>query len=94
MYYIAIIGFTAAICSTFALLPQVIRVWKTRETDQLSGGAFLLMFVGTILWFTYGILREDIVIISANSITLLFIAYIIVVKAKNTYPFHQQGRSG
>ena len=48
------------------------------------------MFVGTILWFTYGILREDIVIISANSITLLFIAYIIVVKAKNTYPFHQQ----
>ena len=76
MYYIAIIGFTAAICST------------------LSGGAFLLMFVGTILWLTYGILREDIVIISANSITLLFIAYIIVVKAKNTYPFHQQERSG
>ena len=39
MYHIAAIGFTAAICSTFALLPQVIRVWKTRETDQLSGGA-------------------------------------------------------
>ncbi|MCE2755498.1 MAG: SemiSWEET transporter [Ignavibacteriae bacterium] len=90
MYHIAAIGFTAAICSTFALLPQVIRVWKTRETDQLSGGAFLLMFVGAILWFTYGILREDMVIISANSITLLFIAYIIVIKAKNTYSSNQQ----
>jgi MtN3 and saliva related transmembrane protein len=90
MYHIAAIGFTAAICSTFALLPQVIRVWKTRETDQLSGGAFLLMFVGAILWFTYGVLREDMVIISANSITLLFIAYIIVIKAKNTYSSNQQ----
>lgn len=92
MYHIAAIGFTAAICSTFALLPQVIRVWKTRETDQLSGGAFLLMFVGAILWFTYGVLREDMVIISANSITLLFIAYIIVIKAKNTYSSNQQER--
>lgn len=90
MYHIAAIGFTAAICSTFALLPQVIRVWKTRETDQLSGGAFLLMFVGAILWFTYGVLCEDMVIISANSITLLFIAYIIVIKAKNTYSSNQQ----
>jgi MtN3 and saliva related transmembrane protein len=90
MYHIAAIGFPAAICSTFALLPQVIRVWKTRETDQLSGGAFLLMFVGAILWFTYGVLREDMVIISANSITLLFIAYIIVIKAKNTYSSNQQ----
>lgn len=90
MYHIAAIGFTAAICSTFALLPQVIRVWKTRETDQLSGGAFLLMFVGAILWFTYGVLREDMVIISANSITLLFIAYIIAIKAKNTYSSNQQ----
>ncbi|MEY3689641.1 MAG: SemiSWEET family sugar transporter [Candidatus Kapaibacteriota bacterium] len=93
MYHIAAIGFTAAICSTFALLPQVIRVWKTRETDQLSGGAFVLMFVGAILWFTYGVLREDIVIISANSITLLFIAYIIVIKAKNTYSPNQKGMS-
>jgi MtN3 and saliva related transmembrane protein len=90
MYHIAVIGFTAAICSTFALLPQVIRVWKTRETDQLSGGAFLLMFVGAILWFAYGVLREDMIIISANSITLLFIAYIIVIKAKNTYSSNQQ----
>jgi len=90
MYHIAVICFTAAICSTFALLPQVIRVWKTRETDQLSGGAFLLMFVGAILWFAYGVLREDMVIISANSITLLFIAYIIVIKAKNTYSSNKQ----
>lgn len=89
MYHIAAIGFTAAICSTFALLPQVIRIWKTHETDQLSGGAFLLMFVGAILWFTYGLLRDDIVIISANSITLLFIGYIIFMKTKNRYSNNQ-----
>jgi MtN3 and saliva related transmembrane protein len=82
MYHIAAIGFTAAICSTFALLPQVLRIWKTKETDQLSGGAFLLMLIGAILWLTYGLLREDIVIISANSITMIFIAYIIIMKAR------------
>lgn len=83
MYHIAAIGFTAAICSTFALLPQVIRIWKTKETDQLSGGAFMLMLIGAILWLAYGILRDDIVIISANSITMLFIAYIVIMKIRN-----------
>jgi MtN3 and saliva related transmembrane protein len=82
MYHIAAIGFTAAICSTFALLPQVIRIWKTKETEQLSGGAFSLMLVGANLWLTYGLLREDIVIISANSITMIFIAYIIIMKVR------------
>lgn len=82
MYYISAIGFTAAICSTFALLPQVIRIWKTKETEQLSGGAFSLMLIGAILWLAYGVLREDIVIISANSITMIFIAYIIIMKVR------------
>ena len=85
MHYIAIIGFTAAICSTFGFLPQVIRVWKTKETDQLSGGAFMLMLIGAILWLSYGMLKSDMVIISANSITLLFIGYITFEKARSKY---------
>ena len=56
MIIISLIGYTAAFCSTFALLPQVIKVWKTKETDQLSAGTFTMMFAGAILWLLYGLL--------------------------------------
>jgi MtN3 and saliva related transmembrane protein len=83
MVIISLIGYTAAFCSTFALLPQVIKVWKTKETDQLSAGTFTMMLAGAILWLLYGILREDIIIMMANSVALFFIGFISYIKLMN-----------
>ncbi len=77
---VTIIGVIAACCSTFGLFPQAIRVWRTKETSQLSLSAFLLMLTGATLWLCYGIFRYDAIIIAANLIALLFIGYILAVK--------------
>jgi MtN3 and saliva related transmembrane protein len=80
MDFVTIIGIVAACCTTFAFLPQVIRVWRTNQTKDLALGTFLLFTVGTVAWLIYGLLKDDIVIISANGITLLLAAYLLFKK--------------
>ena len=70
-----IIGFVAAFCTTVAFVPQAIKVYKTKKTDDISFGMFLLMCVGVALWDVYGF-------IIANSITLLQTVYIFIMKIK------------
>ncbi|GIR50383.1 MAG: hypothetical protein CM15mP59_1250 [Flavobacteriaceae bacterium] len=50
-----LIGFIAAVCTTFAFLPQVIKVWKTKQTKDLSLRMYTIMFIGICLWFVYGL---------------------------------------
>ncbi len=78
--FITIVGTVAACCSTFGLLPQALRVWRTKEVEQLSLGTFGLMLAGAILWLVYGVFRLDFIIIGANFIALLFIGYIAAIK--------------
>ncbi|HYF01826.1 MAG TPA: SemiSWEET transporter [Patescibacteria group bacterium] len=74
------IGMAAAACTTFAFMPQVVRVWRTNQTKDLALGTFLLFTLGTVAWLTYGILKNDPVIIAANGITLLLSAYLLFKK--------------
>lgn len=74
------LGIVAACCTTFSFLPQALRVWRTREVDQLSLGTLSLMLVGVVLWLVYGIFREDIIIIGANAVAMFFVGYIWSVK--------------
>lgn len=77
---IDLLGLLAGCCSTFALAPQAVKVWKTQMVDQLSIGMLGLMMSGAILWLTYGLLRSDISIIWANAVALFFIAYMLTKK--------------
>lgn len=78
-----ILGIIAACCTTFSFLPQALRVWRTREVEQLSIETLTLMLVGVILWLIYGIFRDDIVIIGANAVAIFFVAYIWSVKVRD-----------
>ncbi|MCH2655248.1 MAG: PQ-loop domain-containing transporter, partial [Flavobacteriales bacterium] len=50
-----LIGFIAAVCTTFAFLPQVIKVWKTKQTKDLSLRMYTIMLIGIFLCFGYGL---------------------------------------
>ena len=79
---ITILGFFAAICTTLAFLPQALKVHKTRHTGDLSLGMLAIFTLGVIGWLLYGIFRDDIVIISANVVTLFLTGYILAMKIK------------
>lgn len=80
---VTILGLAAGCCSTFALAPQAIKVWRTQQVHQLSIGMLGLMITGSVLWLSYGLFRADISIIWANAIAMLFISYMLSKKVQD-----------
>jgi MtN3 and saliva related transmembrane protein len=76
------VGLLAGVLTTIGFLPQVIKAFKTKHTKDLSFPTFLLLSVGIILWFVYGILIREIPIILANTVALVLIVFILVMKAR------------
>ncbi len=82
MNTIETIGFIAAILTTIAFLPQVIRTWKTKSTQDLSFGMILIFMVGVSLWLIYGIMINDRPVMFANVFTLLLIFVLFGLKLR------------
>ena len=77
------IGFLAAILTTGAYIPQVIKIWKIKTADGVSLSMYWVMLTGVSLWGIYGILIESYPIILANVITLILLVTIIIFKLKH-----------
>jgi lactoylglutathione lyase len=80
---VKIIGFISAILTTSAFLPQVIKTWKTRSTDDLSPVMFALFSFGVAGWLIYGWQLHDMPMILANGVTICLagtIMYFIIKK--------------
>lgn len=79
---LSLIGYTAAFCTTAAYVPQVWRIWRTRSTQDISLGMFVVMTLGLILWLIYGIALGSAPIIVANGATLVLATTILVLKLR------------
>ncbi len=79
---IEIIGYIAAFCTTVAFVPQVIKVYKSRKTSDISFGMFLLLTTGMFCWAVYGFILNSLPIIIANVVTFSLAAYIFIMKIK------------
>jgi MtN3 and saliva related transmembrane protein len=79
---ITIIGLIAAAFTTVSLFPQLIKVWKTKSTKDISLGMFMFYCGGVLLWFVYGVFRNDLAIILANSLAFIQALIILMFKAK------------
>ena len=80
MNWITIIGFLAATGTTISLLPQAIKIIKTKHAKDISLGMYLILTTGIFLWLIYGILIKDLPLIVANGISLLFSVTILILK--------------
>ncbi len=79
---VMIIGLIAAALTTGALFPQLLRVWKTKSTKDISTGMFALTSAGVLVWFIYGLLVNNFPIIIANSISFIQAVAILFFKIK------------
>lgn len=82
MNYISIIGSIGATLTTVCMVPQIVKVWKTRQTKDLSLAYFGILATGVALWIVYGLLLKEPPIYIANIITLTFCLTIIGFKIK------------
>ena len=74
------IGYPAAILTTIAFVPQAWQSWKNTDLSGISLPMYLLFTLGVGLWLVYGILKDDLPIIAANTITLLLASMVLWLK--------------
>lgn len=77
-----IIGLVAGVLCTVSFLPQVVKVFKTKHTRDLSLVTFSMLSLGVFLWLIYGILIKEFPVIAANSATLILTLVIVAMKVK------------
>ncbi len=79
---IEIIGLIAAFLTTASFLPQVWKTYKTRDVSGLSLPMFLMFFLGILLWLIYGVYKESLSMILANSVTVVSAFLLLYFKIK------------
>jgi MtN3 and saliva related transmembrane protein len=83
MTAVTAIGLLAAVLTTVAFVPQVVKTWCTRSTTDISLGMFSILVAGVAAWLIYGLLIGDIPLVLANAVTLLLAGTILFFKIKN-----------
>jgi MtN3 and saliva related transmembrane protein len=78
-----ILGLVAGIITTGSFVPQAYKVFRKKETADLSSGMYTLFICGLILWTIYGIRMQAISIILANSVSIFLSLYILIMKLKH-----------
>lgn len=76
------IGFSAALLSAVSMAPQVLKVYHTKKTGDLSLWAFSVLASGLFLWLIYGILIRAVPVIIGNAVGFTFSMYIVIMKIK------------
>jgi MtN3 and saliva related transmembrane protein len=76
---IEILGAVAGFCTTFAFVPQLIKIQKQGGRD-LSYGMLVFYLTGVLLWLAYGIFLHAPSVIFANSATSFLIVLAIILK--------------
>ncbi|OGY59749.1 MAG: hypothetical protein A3B23_02440 [Candidatus Colwellbacteria bacterium RIFCSPLOWO2_01_FULL_48_10] len=83
MNTVSIIGLVAAFCTTVASLHQAIKTIRSRETRGISLWMYVLITFGFSLWLVYGFMIKDVPLIAANSVTLILVIPVLVIKIRN-----------
>lgn len=79
MTYVTALGLIAATLTTLAFLPQAIKTWKAKSSEDLSMGTLSMVCAGVFCWLIYGLLIEDLPIILANAVTLVLVSSVLAL---------------
>ena len=76
------LGFAAGALTTIALVPQLLRILKTRSAHDISWWMFGILIAGIVLWLWYGIRVAALPVIIANAVTLALAVAIVLLKRR------------
>ena len=73
-------GYIAAILTTAAFLPQLIKTLKTKKAEDVSLVTLIMFIFGVMSWIIYGYKISSLPILIANLITLILNLFILISK--------------
>lgn len=77
-----ILGLVATSFTTASFVPQVWRTWKTRDVSGISLPTYVIITIGLALWLVYGLLKNDLPLIVANSMMVVLTGAITIMKLR------------
>ncbi|AYM99761.1 SemiSWEET transporter [Chryseobacterium sp. 3008163] len=80
-----ILGIVAGFLTSIAMIPQLIKVIKEKNVEDLSWVMILVLICGLSLWVWYGFIQDELPIILSNAFAVLvnltlFICYLLFRK--------------
>jgi MtN3 and saliva related transmembrane protein len=80
-----ILGIVAGFLTSIAMIPQLIKVIKEKNVEDLSWVMILVLICGLSLWVWYGFIQNELPIIISNAFAVLvnltlFICYLLFRK--------------
>ena len=82
MTLVDLIGSAAALCSMTSFTPQIFKILREKQADDVSLRMFLLTVTGFVLWTTYGMLSHSWPVTASNAVCLALSAVILVLKIR------------
>jgi len=73
-------GYFAAVLTTAAFLPQLIKTLQTKKADDVSTTTLVMFICGVCSWIIYGYQISSLPITVANLITLILNLLILISK--------------
>ncbi|MDD4819433.1 MAG: PQ-loop domain-containing transporter [Flavobacteriales bacterium] len=80
-----IIGSLAALMLVLGYLPQTIHTIKTRSTDDIATGTFLLLGLGSLLFAIQGYMLNNYPLLFVKLFTTIMSSIIFGIKIHNDY---------
>ena len=74
------IGLVAGALTSVAVIPQVVRTYRTRHARDISIWQPVLLDIGMALWLIYGIMLKDLPLILANAFSIFCNTLLIGMK--------------
>ncbi|WP_294231902.1 SemiSWEET transporter [uncultured Chryseobacterium sp.] len=66
-----LLGIIAGVLTSVAMLPQLIKVIRQKNADDLSWGMLMVLISGLSLWVWYGFLKDELPIIISNAFAVI-----------------------
>lgn len=74
------LGLVAGSLTTFAWLPQILRIYRHQRADDIAWGYLTVIALGISLWIFYGAWTHSLPVLIANVVSDLLVATVIVKK--------------
>ncbi|QVL56887.1 MAG: PQ-loop repeat-containing protein [Simkaniaceae bacterium] len=81
---LVIISLIASITSIFSLIPQIIKIYKSRSSKDLSLMMLINFLVCSLSWVAYGFLTQTETVWITNLVMTVFTIILIIFKIRYT----------
>lgn len=74
------IGLIAGFLTSTAVIPQLVRTWRTKHARDISIWQPLILIIGMLLWLYYGVILGDLPLIAANAFSISCYLLLLALK--------------